>query len=226
LTVYEHRDKSDAKKLVKLILENVQLSPKSFILDVACGAGRHAVHFSKLDFRVFGIDLSNILLKQAQKHCCPPYFVQSDMRYLPFSKKFDLVFSLFTSFGYFESDRTNREVALEMSRVLKQNGDLIIDYLNPEYVIKNLVPEGKRKIGDIIICEKRWIADQRVHKKIHLKQNGKDKVYFESVRLYNLDEMTSILNNAGIHVVQVHGEYTGKAFKPSSSRMIIFGKKK
>jgi len=225
LTVYEHRDTQDAQKLVELILNNTQLPEKSFILDVACGPGRHAAHFSELNHHVFGIDLSRILLEQARKHCCPPFFIQSDMRYLPFSRQFDLVFSLFTSFGYFENDQTNTNVAREMGRVLKSNGDLVIDYLNPEYVRQNLVPEGTRLVGGLEVREKRWIKNRRIHKKIQLKQNDQNKTYYESVRLYEYDEMNSILKKAGIRVEKVFGEYSGESYTAQASRMILFGKK-
>lgn len=225
LTVYEHRDEQDAKDLVNLILTHIPVSASTRILDVACGAGRHAGYFAGITPHVFGIDLSKHLLDQARPAGKPPYFIRGDMRRLPVRKPFDLIFSLFTSFGYFEDDETNRNVAVEMSRVLKKNGHIVIDYLNPEYVASHLVPEGERMAGDLCIFEKRWIEKDRVHKQIRLNSNGDDKIFYESVRLFSAGEMRDILNRAGIRIRNVFGEYNGRPFEKDSSRMIIFGRK-
>jgi SAM-dependent methyltransferase len=225
LTVYEHRDEQDAQRLVSLILSNIKIRQDSYILDIACGAGRHAVYFTEYTSRVYGIDLSRHLLDKARKSGMPPYFVQADMRYLPIRKPVDLVFSLFTSFGYFEDDETNKQVAIEMSRMLKKNGDIVIDYLNRDYVTRNLVEEGQRMAGDMHIFEKRWVSRNRVYKEIRLDLQGEDKIFYESVRLFSKHEMHEILSAAGIQITALYGEYDGSAYKRDSSRMIIFGKK-
>jgi ubiquinone/menaquinone biosynthesis C-methylase UbiE len=225
LAVYEHRDEEDASSLVDLIRARIQITAQTSILDVACGAGRHATIFSESTSCVYGIDLSMKLLRQAQQQGTLPYLIRGDMRRLPFSRKFDLVFSLFTSFGYFEDDNTNQQVAHEMSRVLSSEGNLVIDYLNPEYVIENLVPEGERRAGDLFVFERRWVSDRRIHKMIRLKQDGAYKTFHESVRLYSHEEMESILGNAGIRIAKTFGEYDGSSYHSKTSRMILFGKK-
>ena len=47
LKVYKHRDESEAEKLVELIETNIKLIHQSLVLDMACGAGRHAIAFAK-----------------------------------------------------------------------------------------------------------------------------------------------------------------------------------
>lgn len=43
LTVYQQHNESDAEIHIKLILENVKIPSGAKILDMACGAGRHAI---------------------------------------------------------------------------------------------------------------------------------------------------------------------------------------
>ena len=52
------------------------------------------------------------------------------MRDLPFESDFDLVVNLFTSFGYFQQEGDDVKVIESISRALKNDGILILDYLN------------------------------------------------------------------------------------------------
>lgn len=71
------------------------------------------------------------------------------MRDLPLTGGFDAVVNLFTSFGYFEEDEEQVKVLREIYRMLKPGGKFVIDYLNPAYVIRHLVPHSTREDGKI-----------------------------------------------------------------------------
>jgi ubiquinone/menaquinone biosynthesis C-methylase UbiE len=74
------------------------------VLDVGCGAGRHARAFRAAGARCVGLDLSRTLLRIARGVTDAP-LVRADMRELPIRPgSMDLTVSLFTSFGYFERD--------------------------------------------------------------------------------------------------------------------------
>ena len=66
LKVYRHRDSAEAKMLVNLILKNTSLSENSDILDMACGAGRHAFAFALKGFNVTAVDFSERLISEAK----------------------------------------------------------------------------------------------------------------------------------------------------------------
>ena len=152
LIVYQHRDDSDAKQLIKPIIKNTKITKESKLLDLACGNGRHAFLISDYTPNVIGLDLSGHLLDEASKRKGTdqsPSFVRADMRYFPFNVKFDIIFSLFTSFGYFEDDEMHMQVAKEIQSSLKDNGLFVIDYFNPNYVKRTLIPNGKRLVGEI-----------------------------------------------------------------------------
>jgi len=155
LTVYKHRDSSDAKDLIGLIRAHVPLDYYMRILDLGCGNGRHAFALLPHVQKIFGLDLSEHLLRVAAKQKTDnaleswPSFIRGDMRHLPFKKPFDLILSLFTSFGYFDNDAQHAEVAMGMAKMMKKGGYLVLDYLNAGYVTGHLKAKGKRKVEDM-----------------------------------------------------------------------------
>ena len=114
LKIYSNRNESEAKKIIKFAVQVLNLHPGQKVLDLACGYGRNAVECAKDRLKVFGLDLSPELLSLAQRkgsengYKIP--FVRGDMRDIPFYDRFDAVLSLFTSFGYFESDVENEDL--------------------------------------------------------------------------------------------------------------------
>ncbi len=106
----------------------------SNILDVATGTGRQAFAFGKLGYQVVGIDLSEDMLRIAQKH--NRYhnlrLEVADATSLPFQ---DNEFDVSTvSWALHDMPREVREKVLrEMGRVTKKNGSIIVvDYASPE----------------------------------------------------------------------------------------------
>ena len=108
LSLYKHRNEDEAEQHIKLILDNVETFAGYRVLDMACGAGRHAILLAKKGLIVTAVDLSDNLLsiakKTANEENLKIEFVKSDIREFNTNLDFDLVVNLFTSFGYFESD--------------------------------------------------------------------------------------------------------------------------
>jgi len=228
LTVYSHRDEKEARQLITLIQKYIHLDSKSKILDLCCGQGRHALLLSKAGFEVYGIDLSITLLEDAKSKKSwgqSAYFIQADMRYLPAIQSFDLLLNLFTSFGYFESNDENQSVLHQFHRALRENGYFVFDYFNVEHVIENLVPYQKDKIGNLVVEQERYIKGSRVQKKIKLKKNGQESVFYESVKMYSPDQILHMMEKANLRVLHLFGDYQGSPLKKNSPRLIVIGTK-
>ncbi len=156
-----------------------------------------------------------------------PRYIRGDARLLPFKNEaFNIVLNLFTSFGYFD-DSENRELLKSISRILKPGGHFFIDYLNPVKVISELVEESTKEKEGIKIVEKRKIdiENQRVEKTIILNWNNHSQTFHESVRLYTLEEMLTMIKNAGLETKDVLGSVEREPYNDSSERMILFGLK-
>lgn len=231
LTVYKHRNNEEAEILISFILGKVNLSGEAKVLDLGCGAGRHALILAKMGFQVTGVDQSAKLLSvaesEAKKNGLQAKFIKDDIRTVPFSEKFNLILNVFTSFGYFESDEDNFALFTNVEKLLSEDGVFVFDFLNAEYVKRNLIPFSKDVIDDMVIEQSRKIEGNNVVKDIVLFKNGNRKNYRESVRLYSKKELMNALDKNNLSAEKIFGNYTGEAFdEKSSSRLILLCKKK
>jgi len=225
LEVYRHRNESEAKELVSIILNSIQIPENGSVLDLACGAGRHSIYFAQKGYDVTAVDLSQNLLLVAKEAALDNKvnieFIQSDIRYFSSGKKFDLIVNLFTSFGYFETDSENFMLFEIVKKYLNNSGYFVLDYLNKTYVQNNLVKESTDMLGKGKIIQKRFIEGNRVVKDIFINQNGSSKHYRESVRLYDDQELKAAISDAGLRIEKVFGEFNGKGFEKDNSKRII-----
>ncbi|MNI43435.1 dTDP-3-amino-3,4,6-trideoxy-alpha-D-glucopyranose [compost metagenome] len=187
-------------------------------------------------YKVTGIDLSGILLKEARNNDPEGKitWIQSDMRDLPLEEKFDAVVNLFTSFGYFDKDEEHVKVLKEISRVLKPGGRFIIDFLNPEYTISHLVPHSERVDDGQRITENRVVEDGYVKKKITIIDDNisgsieasiqQPRNYLERIRMYTKEQFADMLHQSGLKLEKVHGGYDEEEYDEAHSpRMIMVG---
>ena len=227
--VYAHRTVEAAVPEANFAAKTVNLKPEDTVLDLCCGAGRHLATLQEYGAHLTGVDYSVQLLEIAQKRLLPETsLVRADMRALPLLTSFDVVFSFFTSFGYFMEDADNNAAAANMARVLKPAGRFFMDYLNPLSLEKHLQPETTRESEGFVIQERRWIDYElkRVNKHVAVLQD--DVVVgttSESVRLYRLEELTALLGSVGLRVDQVWGDCSGSSYGADADRMVLVGSK-
>lgn len=234
LLVYKHRDAQGAKHEVQQMIRWLGLPPGARVLDLCCGMGRHAMALTEAGYIVTGVDLSKVLLREARLGD-PEGKVdwhQADMRELPLTDPFDAVVNLFTSFGYFKHDAEQIRVLREVRRLLKPGAKFMIDYLNPNYTSAHLVPYSERVDDGRKIIEQRRIEDGYVIKHITItdheipgqEQGNGSRKYIERIKLYSLEEFKRMLDEAGLVLEKVHGDYDEEHYDPQNSRrMILIG---
>lgn len=224
--VYKHRDETEAKRLVDLIEKLVNLKVQSSVLDMACGAGRHAIAFAKNGFKVTAVDLSQRLIEEAKKNASDTRvkinFVLSDILEYETDLQFDLIVNLFTSIGYFENDDENCGVIKKAFSLLKKDGYFVLDYFNKEFLIKNLVPTSIYSENGSKITQNRSISGNRVVKKITIEKDGSFDEFYESVRLYSYEEMSRMLIQTGFNIKKEMGDFYGNPFEIGNSPRLIF----
>src|SRR6478672_8363657 len=153
LELYSYRDASEAKDQVAFFKH--QCGPiDGWILDLACGTGRHVRELEDAGYRAVGCDLSYLLLRTGISEIGPMHVARADMRVLPFcSASVAGLVNFFTSFGYFTSEDENLEVVAEMARVLEPHAPFLFDYLNVHQALAKLIEREKRTTpaGDVLI---------------------------------------------------------------------------
>lgn len=144
--LYHHRNDTEATAFIERLIAYLQPATRSKILDVACGKGRHSKAFADMGFDVTGIDLSPESIAEAQQFEHEYlHFYTHDMR-LPFwINYFDIAVNLFTSFGYFKTQREHNNAIRSITQSLQPKGIFIIDYLNVHFEELNFVKLLKRK---------------------------------------------------------------------------------
>ena len=95
-------------------------------------------------------------------------YVEQDMRQPFGTNAFDLVFSLFTSFGYFEDARDHSSVIGNIAAALTGGGTLVLDYLNAHHVERHLVASEEVSRGEVVYKLTRWSTAQAFFKRIEI----------------------------------------------------------
>ena len=224
LRLYPHRDETDAAEAIELIAAHMEGRPVESVLDLACGAGRHARLLCDRWWTV-GLDLSPALLKVARRESPDAPYVRADMRELPFAAgRFDLAVNLFTSFGYFDDDLEHAQVLNCVGFATKRGGTFVLDFLNAEEVRTNLVARDERVVAGSTVEQFRHISADRKFVEKTIRVRGKE--YLERVRLLSSVELEGMLDAAGFDVVARAGDYRGAPWKEDSPRTILFARRR
>jgi len=232
LEIYSHRDAAEGEAEADRIVALLELPRGARVLDLACGAGRHALPLLRRGLRPIGVDLSQALLLEARRQLPGDnaLFVRGDMRALPFGAGFDAVVSLFTSFGYFAREGDDRRTVHEIARLLRPGGVFLLDFLNAERVRATLVPHSEeQRAGRRILLDRRLSDDgSRIEKRIRVYPRGAsdpERVFHESVRLYDRDDLVALVRHAGLRVTRLLGSFRGEAHDSGSPRTILLSRK-
>lgn len=223
--LYKDRDDTEAELFMKHLTNYLNLPEQGTILDLACGKGRHSIYLNSLEYNVTGVDLSNQSITYAKQFENDSLsFSVHDMRE-KFHQKFDAVFNLFTSLGYFEDDKDNLRTIQSIKENLNDTGFGVIDFMNIDFVIENLVPIETKEVDGIIFRIKRFLKDGFIHKEIRFIDK-EDKYFFtEKVRAISLRDFENYFTQVGITLLDIFGDYKlNKFHKTSSKRLILIFK--
>ena len=100
-----------------------------------------------------------------------------------------------------------------------------LDYFNSLFIKNNLIPYHKERIGGLIVEQERFIEGNRVQKVIKLNREGEQSVFFESVKMYDPDQLRNMIQKANLRILHEFGDYSGSNLEPESPRVIFIGNK-
>lgn len=219
--LYKHRNDEDAQFFMRNITSFLKLPISSHIADLPCGKGRHSVYLNSLGYKVTGGDLSKNSIEYAKKFQNNSLdFEVWDMRE-SIENKYDAIFNLFTSFGYFDDDNEDIRILKNIKNGLNPNGVFVMDFLNVEKVKNTLVNSETKVIDGIEFYIEREIKNGFILKHISFTTENKNHSYTEQVKFLTLDKMQPYFEEAGLKINHVFGDYALNKFNPNTSDRLI-----
>lgn len=227
--LYFNRDDNEAAAFIDKLINYLKPAPRSCMLDVACGKGRHSILLANKGFEVTGIDLSDESIEEALRSQSDVlHFYKHDMR-LPFwINYFDYAFNFFTSFGYFKTRREHDNAIRTIAQSIRQDGVFVMDFLNVHYAEDHLVHQSEKEVDGIRFIITKWFDETHFYKKIVVEDESLNEplLYTEKVAKFSLGDFTEMFAYQGLQIQEIFGNYDFSNYDVSKSpRMIMIAKK-
>jgi SAM-dependent methyltransferase len=220
--LYKGRDEQEAQKSLDNLLLALDLPPGANIMDLACGKGRHSRHLAEKGFRVTGLDISESSISFARQFESENLeFFQHDMR-KPFRVNyFDGILNMFTSFGYFKTDREHLLSLRNIAINLRPGGVFLLDYFNSKWVRANLVATETKIVEGVTFQLSKHINNGYVYKTVAFEFDGEPVSFTESVRLFEMADFEQLFAACRLKIVKVYGGYDLRNFDPANAQRLI-----
>lgn len=222
---------SNSRADAEHIAELLDLSGDDRILDLACGHGRVANILDEAGYDVHGLDASRGLLDVAREEATTPEgpaYVRGDMRRLPYeADRFDAVYNIFNSFGYF-SDEENEQVLSEIARAVKDDGRVLMEIVDRDFVVRNLSGSRVYADEDLVVADEltfepetgRQITDR------FLWRDGERVDFQYFLRLYNVTEISAVLERNGLQIAHLYGDLRGSEYDLDTRSICLIARPK
>lgn len=221
--LYHQRNDDEAELFIDKLLGYLKPSKEKQMLDIACGRGRHSIYLNKKGFDVTGIDLAYSNIKYAlQFENDRLHFFVHDMRFLFYINYFDIAFNLFTSFGYFDTERDHINALKAFRKSLNKDGILVLDYFNSEKILKKLTGEEVKHIDGIDFHISKSIENEKIIKNITFEHKHRRFMYQEEVKAFSFDDFARMFQSSGFEIVRFFGDYELNEFDAAKSERLIF----
>lgn len=224
--LYKNRNDVEAKLFIDKLIKHLSPNRKSHFLDLCCGKGRHSKYINSLGYIVDGTDLSKRNINSLKKHNSNKLnFFQSDMREINIINKYEYIFNLFTSFGYFSDNNDDFLVANQIHNALKKEGIFVIDFINMIKAIKNIKKNETKIIDDISFKISKSHDNNFLYKNIEFTHKNIEYNFTEKVKILNKIDFVNIFDKKKFKLLNTFGDYNLNVFNKNSDRLILIFKK-
>ena len=220
----------DAMGQAAFLFDVVPLRPGDWVLDLACGFGRHSIELARRGCVVTGYDQSTDYIERAKSDAegagVDVAFQRLDMRELDEAAQYDAVLSMSTSLAFY-SDDVNEDIVRRIHRALKPEGTFVFDQGNVFPFVSAIMS------GDLTRTEK--LPDGWIHRRT-FAFNAEDCVISSrsviedgqrseetgwDLRYYTLPEVKALAGTTGFGFDTAYGDYDGSSYCADSTRMIV-----
>jgi ubiquinone/menaquinone biosynthesis C-methylase UbiE len=202
--------KNDSSKNFLLNTAKKYLKPGSKILELGCGTAENLTVFEN-DYKLTGIDISEGMLREAEKKIPDAKFVQADIAAFNIKEKFDFIFCMYDTINHLENLKSWSSLFRCAKKHLNKDGIFIFDFntlyklnmlsqsdIYPEFPGEDVLMLNVRKRGHNNFI---WEIDYFKHKsgakyeliKSNIPESGYDtakvlselKKHFSVIKTYN-----------------------------------------
>ena len=239
-TPFELYMRQDSEKTlpqtISFLIERLNLSAGSIVFDQCCGFGSISIPMAAQGIRVVGVDLCEKFIAQArlkaEENRLPCEFFLGDAAVFVPPVACDAAINWWTSFGYSDSDATNKAFIDCVFASLKPGGAFCLDYPNFCHYLMNF-PENEEYTYPSENGEIRVQRETRIELPIGLRRqlwrftlpDGTEQLHDTHIKIYMPDTITSMLRQAGFAEIECFGDTTGAELSVKTARCIFLAKK-
>lgn len=199
---------ADTAREVHYLSERLGVRRGSRVLDIGCGHGKFAIAFAQLGARVAGADSSQPLLNRARQIASELSvdvgWVRGDMRSLPFASRRFAAAIIIDSFGFFDADRANESVLVEIARILTPDGRVAMKVVNGRPVVAKFRTTDREEHDGVVVNLARTISpEKQMIENVTIDGPSGRREFQRRQRLYEPQELFAALERAGLRVINV-----------------------
>lgn len=184
---------------VAFLARQLPLSRHSTVLDLCCGAGRHAIPLAHRGYEVTGVDRDPAALERARAaNTSRATFIEADVRSVVQGRgSWSAAIIMWASFGYFTSEQ-NRALLADIRSSLEPRGRLVLDVYNRDW-FETHQGEHRRERAGIHITETKQVIGDRLS--VELRYDGHSVIDRFSWQVFTPAGLVHTLSDGGYCVV-------------------------
>ena len=210
---------------VDYLERQLAIKPGATILDIPCGAGRHALELARRGYNVVGVDISKDSIEAARDAAKAAKlavdFRRADMRSIAGS--FDAAYCMGNSFGYFPHADTEQFLAA-LARALKPGSIFVLQTgAVAETLFPNFQKEKSYQVGDINFRVRNNYEPERgvLQTSYSFSRDGKTETKMGFQSIYSAAELCRMFAEAGLNVLHLHQNIEGQTFEMGGQWLIL-----
>lgn len=216
---------------LNFLQEQLVIQPGKRVLDIPCGAGRHAVPLAQLGYAVTGLDISTQFLSEARRFAeergVSVDWWLADMRTLAVEEKFDAALCFGNSFGYLSRIDT-KHFLKRLWAALRDGARFVLESGTvAESILPNLVRNRWMEAGEILFLSSVDYdvpTSRLISRYVFIRGAERDEKTAEVI-VYTVGELLELFGEAGFAVQGLFATPAKGPFHVGAPRLLLVARK-